>query len=193
MSGGISRFAHNHSILFHIVRFHHLPQMRLLFFITLRLLVERTDACRGYCGGIIGRRKRRDSPTEKEEKEDMTTRGTPVKETFWGCAPWWAQISICLKVYYSGFKKEVSESEFYRDAKQNCDKDCFKSQDASKCAYCWSSLAMSSSQLYGIYCNWSMKEEQCPGTRNTTQSAFGEFKNNIKVDILNLRVFLRTL
>lgn len=80
---------------------------------------------------------------------------------------------------------------FFYTNKLNLEFDGNKASDAADSTE-WRSI-MKFKEDTPIYCNWSMKEEQCPGTRNTTQSAFGEFKNNIKVDILNLRVFLRTL
>ncbi|CAG5099023.1 Oidioi.mRNA.OKI2018_I69.XSR.g16181.t1.cds [Oikopleura dioica] len=146
------------------------------FLFLLGSFLQRSNACRVLCGGIIGRKRRE---TQVEEEEKVRTEGK-VKETFWGCAPWWAQISLCLKVYYRGFKKEVSESQFYRVASRTCDEFCIASIDSEKCADCWSSIAKNSFQLYDIYCNWSMKEEQCPGARNTTQYSFFEYKETIE-------------
>lgn len=98
------------------------------------ILLSESNGCRDLCSmGMCGYGRRRRSPgrslLDKEAKQEDLHQRKKFKQTYWGCTPWWAQLSLCLKIPFIPFRDSYGNSEWYRITEKQCGGHCLDNLD----------------------------------------------------------------
>lgn len=87
------------------------------------------------------------SQTARSYKEEKN-----VKLSLWGCTPWWAQLSVCMKIPLVTFREAFENSFWFKDTEEKCLDLCQIRNSPNMCMECWMKSISTSKIAFNIFC-----------------------------------------
>ena len=75
-----------------------------------------------------------------------------VKLSLWGCTPWWAQLSVCMKIPLVTFREAFENSFWFKDTEEKCLDLCQIRNSPNMCMECWMKSISTSKIAFNIFC-----------------------------------------
>ena len=70
----------------------------------------------------------------------------------WGCTPWWAQLSVCMKIPLVTFREAFENSFWFKDTEEKCLDFCQIRNSPNMCMECWMKSISASKVAFDIFC-----------------------------------------